>query len=336
MNYGRPGRDVGPVTPTIAIVTNPTTGQRRMQVTATATINTFFIRILPQWRTLTVSAVAEALRGRLIMSVILDRSGSLANNGGWSKLPPALDTFIDLFDDNVDRAALITFASNLRVDVPMSRPFKSQIKAAVPRQQSQYVGATFAPGGLSAGYTQILNTPVPTGENPIKVAVFFTDGLTNVIDDSLNWCSAPTVINFGGLDTGTAVGFFNAATGTCVGSKGGSISGCPSDPCPKTSRFTSQINGSLKTFTRANVTADSQFRALATADAMQHSGVIVYSIGLGNNVDVTFLKHIANDQTSSSYDPTLPTGKALIAPTTNDLENTFKLIAADILSRLTR
>jgi Flp pilus assembly protein TadG len=336
LNYGSPGRDTGPVTPIVTLVTNPTTGQRRLQVSATTTINTFFIRVLPQWRTLTVSAAAEALRGRLIMSLVLDRSGSMALNGGWSALPPAVDAFIDMFDDAVDKAALITFASAVRVDVPMAQPFKTEIKNHVLRQQNQYVGATFAQGGLSLGYTEILNTPVQSGENPIKVAVFFTDGLTNVINDSLPWCVASTSLNFGGLDSGNAVGFFDPTTGTCVGAKNGSIGGCPGDPCPSTDRFTSQINGSLKSFTRANVTADAQFRALATATAMQQSGIVVYSIGLGNNVDVTFLQEVANDQASPIYNPNLPTGRALIAPTAADLQNVFQVIAADILSRLTR
>ncbi len=345
MNYGRPGRDTAQVVPTISITTDANTGQRRLQVTATSTFNTFFIRIIPVWQTLSASATAEAVRGRLIMSIILDRSGSMANNGGWSSLPPAMDTFINLFDDSLDKLALITFASAARVDFPSapalgcSQPFKTQIQALVPRQQSQYAGATFMEGGLTNGYARILNTPVISGDNPVKVAVLFTDGLANVIQERVQ-CETTdnprtNTWNFGGFDSGSSYGVFYPTTGS---EKVSSSYGSPPTSCdnPGLRQF-NKVSGGVQTIVNmTTIHTEAQQRMLALAENMQAAGIIVYTIGFGSDVDATFLREVANDRASDTYNPGLPSGKAVIAPTTSDIVNSFNIIAADVLSRLTR
>jgi hypothetical protein len=80
-------------------------------------------------------------------------------------------------------------------------------------------------------------------------------------------------------------------------------------------KFTSAINGQLKSLNRTNVTADAKYRALQTAIAMrtENPGMYVYSIGLGNSVDQAFLQQIANDPASSTYDPNQPVGEAVFA-----------------------
>jgi uncharacterized membrane protein len=96
LNYGSPGRDTSASAPIpklnfvpddIADDTCPVEA-KCLNVDATATINTFFLRILPQWATLNVSAHAQAKRSPVVMSLVLDRSGSMQDNGGWSALPP--------------------------------------------------------------------------------------------------------------------------------------------------------------------------------------------------------------------------------------------------------
>src|ERR1022692_3719364 len=54
--------------------------------------------------------------------------------------------------------------------------------------------------------------------------------------------------------------------------------------------FTSAIDGTIKSFTRAHVTADAQYQALQTAGAMRAEGVYVYSMGLGSSPSTTFLQ----------------------------------------------
>jgi len=106
--------------------------------------------------------------------------------------------------------------------------------------------------------------------------------------------------------------------------------------------FTSAIDGSLKSFTRTNVTNDSVYDALQLANAMRAEGMYVYAVGLGNKVDQSFLQQIANDPDSSSYNPNQPAGLAVFAPScpsnqcSAQLQEVFQTIAAKILLRLTQ
>jgi hypothetical protein len=75
---------------------------------------------------------------------------------------------------------------------------------------------------------------------------------------------------------------------------------------------------------------------------MRAEGMYVYSIGLGNSVDSSFLQQIANDPASSTYDASQPQGLAVFAPScpssqcTAQLNQVFQTIASKILLRLTQ
>jgi Flp pilus assembly protein TadG len=321
MNYGSPKNQTS--APVVAVAfSKDASNNTQLGITATATINTFFIRILPQFRTLTVSASAQATRAKLIMSIVLDRSGSMSTNGGGAALPRAVGTFIDFFDDANDNVAMSSFASNATLDMAMRTSFKSTVKSEA--NSMVFVGGTFAPGGLAFAPVQNDSVPVIAGENVVKVTVFFTDGLANIIQDTLNCGGRPTLINFGGYDSGTTVGFFDPATGT-------QLSGCSG-----VTQFRSAINGTMRSLNRANVTADAEYRALQIANGMRAKGTIIYSIGLGNSINQDFLQQIANDPASPSYNPNQPMGDAVFAPAASDLQGVFQAIASKILLRLTR
>ncbi|MCG3150238.1 MAG: hypothetical protein PCFJNLEI_03719 [Verrucomicrobiae bacterium] len=330
MNYGRPGRDTGTVVPTVTIVTDTTTNTRRLQVSATATINTFFIRVLPTWRTVTVRANAETQRGRAILGLVLDRSGSMSDNGGWQGLPPGVDTFIDLFDDTIDRAALVTYATTVRTDLAMTQPFKAQVKSRVPRLRSQYEGATFSHGGIEAGYAQVVAAPVLTGENVTRAIVFFTDGRANMIKETVN-CPPTRELMFGGSDSGNSYWVMPSNSDSTTLCQASGVPSC----CGGFTRFTS-VNGGTLTPTATNIREEGRDRAIAVAKTAQAGGIFVYSIGYGNNVDLNFLREIANDPASPTFDSDLPSGKALQAGTPQAIRDAFQIIAAAVLERLTQ
>ena len=202
----------------------------------------------------------------------------------------------------------------------MGQPFKTQIKDLV--SQLTYAQSTFMQGGLAAGYGQITNSPVASSAQTVKVAVFFTDGLANQIQETANCPPAQTLI-FGGGDVGSTyfVMTTNAAT-IC------SATGIPSC-CSGFTQFNS-IAGGILTPSATNFRDEARLRALATAQAMQNSGITVYCIGLGATVDVTFLRQMANDPSSPTYNPALPSGQAVIAPTAQDMQRVFQLIASRI------
>jgi Flp pilus assembly protein TadG len=341
-NYEVSSLDANPPVVNVVFATDAY-GQTLVNVSATATIRTIFMRILPQFATLSVSNSAQATRGKLVMSLVLDRSGSMSSNGGSTALPPAVTTFINYFDDNSDEVAMVSFASNATVDVAIDYQFITPITNAVNALKSKFSGGTFGPGGLSLGKAQNDSIVAQPGQNVIKVVVYFTDGYANTIQDNLSCSGIATLYNFGGYDSGSSVAVFDTSSGNTIATYNGISSWSPSTTCLKNvSHFTSAIDGQSKQLNRTNVTADAKYRAAQTATAARAEGMIVYSIGLGNNVDQSFLQQIANDPASLSYDPNQPVGEAVFAPNcpssecSAELQQVFQTIAAKILLRLTQ
>jgi Flp pilus assembly protein TadG len=342
-NYELSALDANP--PTINVTfTADAYGQTLVNVSATAIIRTFFMRLLPKFQTFSVSDSAQATRGKLVMSLVLDRSGSMTGNGGSTALPPAVTTFVNYFDNNDDEVAMVSFASNATINVAIGYQFIAPITNAV--KAMNFSGGTFGPGGLTDAKAQNDSVVAQPGQNVVKVVVYFTDGYVNVIQDTLKCTSkwGNTLYNYGGYDSGTQVDFFDPSSGTDWGTldKTGNPPHSPTPDCTGVTKFTAQVNGTQESFTRANVTADAQYRALQTANAMRAENMVVYSIGLGNQVDQAFLQQIANDPASSTYNPNEPAGEAVFAPNcpsnqcTAELEQVFQTIAAKILLRLTQ
>ncbi len=305
-NYGTSGLDASPASITISFSTDGN-GQTLVNASATATVKTFFLQILPQYKTWQVTDSAQATRGKLVMTLALDRSGSMSGNGGAAALPPAVTSFVNDFDNGTDEVAMASFSSNATIDVAINYNFITPITNAVTAMK--FAGGTFGPGGLTLAKSQNESVVVLSGQNVVKVAVYFTDGHVNAIQDTFN-CPAAKLINYGGYDSGSSVDFFDPTNGTDWG--GVDSHGYPpydnTHYCTGVTKFTSQIDSNQKSFTRSNVTADAQYRALQTATAMRAEGMYVYAVGLGSNVDQSFLKQIANDPASSSYNPNQPRG----------------------------
>ena len=210
--------------PPVPSVTFPldTYGNQQVKVTATANVRTLFMQYLQQWSSVPVSAAAVATRGKLIMSIVLDRSGSMSGDNGAAALTAAVPIFVGYFNNSPtgDELAMISFSSNATVDFAMNYLFATPIDNAVAAMSP--MGGTF---GTGAGTGPILsNTVGPPfsladlqnnsvtinpGENVIKVVVYFTDGLMNAVQDNF-YClgssgngTTQTLINYGGYDAGT-------------------------------------------------------------------------------------------------------------------------------------
>ena len=321
-NYG------SSVTPSIGFATS--NGNTVINVSATAAVNTFFIRLLPGWNQLNVAASAQATRANLIMSLVLDRSGSMVNDGGSAALPSAVDTFINYFDDNNDHVAMVSFATSSTVDVTLRTGFKSPITTAV--SGLSFGGRTFSQAGMLNAQTQNNSLTVPAGENVAKVIVFFTDGWANMIQNQLTCNTTP--LNFGGCSAGdgcSQVYFFLSTPPNA------SVS-CSS------STFPDAQTGLMTTINSTNVSNDAMYRAVQVANAVRAETIptTVYAIGLGNSINKSFLQQMANDPSSSTFDSTKPAGSALFVQScpgstcTADLNQAFQTIASQILLRLSR
>ena len=249
----------------------------------------------------------------VIMTLVLDRSGSMYGAGTY--VTAAVTNFLGNFDDNTDRAAVVSFATTATVNVPMSRPFKSAIAAGTGNLV--YSGATFAQGGLTNALVQNNSVVINPGESAVKVAVFFTDGMANIVQDTLNCGGTPSLLNLGGYDNGSAVGFFNPSIGSSVS-------------CSGATTFKSAISGQNVLLNGDNVRADAAFRTLQVASDMRAAGMYVYSIGLGSGVNMTFLQQVANDPNSPTFNPAQPIGEAVVAPSLDELPAALQQIAAQI------
>ena len=219
-NYRTSSRDSAPPVVTITFTTN-SQNNVSINVSATAQPRTFFVRILPQWRTLTVSSSAQGTRGRAIICLVLDRSGSMKDNGGAAAMCDAItNSFLPYFDDNRDEVALVTFATTPNVDVQMPtnippQNFKAKIANAVNSLYSSYTcvnGVTFSQGGLTNALVQMAKPTINSGENVLKAVVFFTDGKANTIQNGFSCYSGvatQTIVNISSADQSTYVYFFN-------------------------------------------------------------------------------------------------------------------------------
>ena len=360
INYGS-----NPPTPAITFPIDQN-GNQQVKVTATANVHTFFMQLMPQWVTVPVSATATATRGKLIMSIVVDRSGSMVSDKGAQALQSAVPTFVGDFNDTTDEVGLISFASSASVDAPVDYNFKSTIQSKI--SSMTFAGGTF---GSGAGAEAILSTSagpplslaklqndsvtVQAGQNVVKVIVYVTDGLMNTIQDNFA-CPTTTLLNYGGYDSGSSVDIFQPSTGTDWGTYS-SGTGFPYDSrgdiCKNSSKqivttFPSQQYGNQRSLSRANVTAEAQYRAIQTAIALRTQSpfpTYIFTIGVGSGVSSStqaFLAQLANDPSyTSTYISGQPAGLFFYiqncpsSTCTTDIQTAFQTIAAKVMLRLT-
>ncbi len=340
-------------------------------VNASATLNTYFLGVLDlitggtSYKTLTISASATAVRNPLVMSIILDRSGSMSSNGGAAALPTAVQNFISYFDEGVDTIAEISFSTLDTVDVPMTTSFATPIDNAA--EKMIFGGATFAQAGLQDGFNQILSQPIKT--NIIRVAVFFTDGYANTdglptnvttstastTHDVLNCTggnppttknpASNTSVNYGGCapvecGAGTTPFFMNP-TSAPSGSPYYTAVYCPNATASTPITFPVEAPGVSNALTVTNITADATYRTEQLAEVMRNStnNITIYTIGLGTKINLAYLQNLANvngvvDKSETEGDEV----NASCSSTTNcpELQSLFDIIASKILLRLSR
>jgi Flp pilus assembly protein TadG len=339
-NYGTSGRDKAP--PALTINFGTVNGNTVLDVNATVSINTFFIRVMPavggaNWSTLSVGESAEATRANLIMSLVLDVSGSMGTDGGINGLKTAVPNFVNQFDDSNDQMAMVTFSCGATTPVPMTHPFKSTIKTAVASLSG--ISWTCAERGLTNGLVQNQNTPITAGENVIKVIVFFTDGLANTWYWSGFNCgprdmgpdgSTSELYDPNALNSSTGFGCIMPATIPSI-TPGGTV--------------TTSYKCGTGNHSDGSMYSEAELRAERIAFLARSNSNIVYSIAFSSGYEecpsrpspnIAFLKNIANTPDSATYDQYQPSGDVAIGTSAADLNDLFQTIAAKILLRLTK
>ena len=331
MNYGSSSLDYTS-TPVVNVTfSTDASGNTIVNVNATATNKTFFAGLLPGFSTLSVATSAQSMAKRVVMTLVLDRTGSMVGDGGSVALPPAVTNYIELFNNSKDNVSVVSFAEDVKVDVPMmtgnfQQPVINDVNAM------HFAGGTFSDGGLQQALSIENGFVMPPGANYEKVVVFFTDGNANSVNSTATCKSGKLktgVYNIGGYDDGSDVGFFTSYTNNenCANCCNGT--------------FTT-LAGSQQAINWTNVSGpsgDARARAIADANNMRAAGITVFAIGLGSAtepVDQPFLCQIANDPCSTTYNAALPSGEMEWAPNAEALDQAFQTVASTILLRLTQ
>ncbi|MGH9411856.1 MAG: vWA domain-containing protein [Vicinamibacterales bacterium] len=155
-------------------------------VTASEQLPTTFMR-LADFTDLTIGSSGQATRRMVDLSLILDISSSIGSQ--WPTVRDAVRTFINGFDPNNDRMALLTFGNGASVldAMPSSRGFnKTKLISDVPNTLPG--GSTNMVEGLYRGWDELRS--VPTGsQSSLRVIVLFTDGASNSVPG--NYDAAP-------------------------------------------------------------------------------------------------------------------------------------------------
>jgi Flp pilus assembly protein TadG len=173
-----PGMDPTSAANFFSLQTDTTTGINIVTVTASVDMPTTFMK-LASFDKVTVSSMGQATRRMVDLSLVLDTSSSIGSR--WGAVRDASRTFVDAFDQNSDRLALVFFGNTGRVidAMPASRGFnKAKLKADIPNALP--CGSTAMVEGLYRGWDELRS--VPAGQQSgLRVIVLFTDGASNSV-----------------------------------------------------------------------------------------------------------------------------------------------------------
>lgn len=323
LNYdasGMPARQAE--APTVTVTFPTSGGMKTVKVVATVRIKTYLVRLIPGLDKITTGSIAQASRARLVLGMVLDRSGSMLDNGGAAALPGAAGAFIDYFDNTSDQAGLASYSDGATLDVAMGPNFKTPIHSKI--NTLHFGGWTFAHGGIDISRTQINGATVPAGENVLRVMVFFTDGQANSFKASTE-CKKNKFQDLVLVPGSATDDFRDPSTGATVT--------CTANT---TQTFFAQHRVPPGNMTRnsANVEDEGLYRAEQSAALVRGDKTLVFAIGLGNDINRSSLLCMANDPACAHFNAAQPIGAAVFAPTSAQLQDAFRQIAAKILLRL--
>lgn len=303
-------------------------GERSVTLTARQPMQTILMHLVGQ-REVEVASTATAVVPPIDLVLVIDQSGSLADNGAWDDLQAAAKEFVGLFDDDFDRMGLVSFSTGAAHRLWIDHGFTTDIQARIDQMRS--AGWTNTASGLGLAAQQITGPGVR--EHSAKVVVLFTDG-------------RPTAFRgpVGGVDRILAA---KATVEALVAAYFDNPDAVPLDSYPDRDGCIEIAN--CKEWTEGGSpphgpTAREMARqlGLVAADQIRDAGVYVYTIGLGNpdatsdlaKPDLQYLRQLANE--NGIVSSRQPAGQSYFAPSPAELASVFRSVAADLLVRLAR
>ncbi len=361
-NYPRGFQNTTVAVPVTTATRDPM-GFWQITVNVTARMPTFFMRVLGQDR-VDVVTVAQTIRRDVDLMLVMDSSGSLSNPPGTMRKlqDAAIDSFVTRFipGPGGDRMGMASFASgsvlNQPIDRTATRGFdRDRIVTAINALAS--AGTTAGGEGMRRGLEELNAVPAAM-RSSLRVILFFSDGAPNQVSATFNTASGTVTGNLfsdtsgNGLLPASSVyrndridQFLNSYTIPTLPDRGAGNVPLASYHGRRT------LTGSPVTNTRCNVNKAARNMVENVANDARAGGVIVYTIGLGANLNTLevgmcgytneehgsqIMKRLANTRDSGpTFNPAQPIGLYCHAATASDLEQCFSTIASEIL-RLTQ
>jgi Flp pilus assembly protein TadG len=196
-------------------------GMVTITVSAQASMPISFLRLIGA-SPLTPAVASQAVRKDLDMAVVLDTSGSLYNQG--NNVIASAKTFLNQFNADQDRVALLHFAYGAVVDDPIRPVTRGFDRTSMIKHINDFDfnGSTASPEGMYWARQQL--NSVPTSNNNrsnLRVIVFFSDGAPNSFASYLTWktsteCTKAGVITTDDGSSGTPGGMYRTDTEASV------------------------------------------------------------------------------------------------------------------------
>jgi Mg-chelatase subunit ChlD len=308
---------------------------------------------------LDIEADAQAVRRDLDLALVLDTSTSLASAA--QQVRDAAAQFLERFDPDTDRVALLRFAYGAEVDAPIRAQARGFDRPALRAQLQalRFEGYTNSAEGLWQGRAQ-LNGIAPAQRSTLRVMVFFSDGVPTALASRFK-VAAPAGCDGVGvlvsdIDGATVRGLWRAdrqdepVQGCGLATLAAEALPALYDAHPVSPAIALAGGGPRPVTADAswsNVNRAARNLAEAMAARARADGIHVYTIGLGpelearggadNETGSDMLRCMANaaDAPASCRSPGQPAGVHCHAQDAEDLKPCFALLGAEIL-RLTR
>ena len=291
-------------------------GETTVLVTAMTNERTILANILGQ-STMDVVARAQAATPPVDLVLVIDHSGSLSSAGAWGDLQTAAKNFVGKFDDSIDRVGMVGFSTRATQRHMMADYFTNTVQSEIDNMIS--AGWTNTGEALRLAHEQFAVT-TPRSKSA-KVVVFFTDGRPTAFRGDIG---IPPDIQ----DRVLAAGY----GGTTVdGYWDDPLNTLPDQGNPPAPDGCNGVTVCLDGWTPTRSQNQAHDNGRFWADAIRAQGTYVYTIGLGWAVD-SYLRELANE--GGATDPSQVQGRSYIAPTADDLQAVFDLVASDIFVRL--
>lgn len=327
----------------------------KIKVTATSPKGTLLVRLFGI-DVVHAGNYGAAAKKEVEVMMVLDRSGSMQASGAMPDLKVAAKSFVDYFEDTQsgDKMGLISFATGVTVEFPLSHDFVDPMKAAIDAMDGRgYTNAADAIDQSDDSAIGFTDQALVSGDQRIQqYLVFFTDGNPNAfrheftrngIDyDGVVYCSGSNGSCSGSVgdslcspdtpDTSwcSSIGVESRPTGDGLPFPGPTACGQRTtrwwvfEDYPIGSYIEPYCNIPHNSELRPYVCATARQMAMDFAQELKDKHIKIYVIGLGN-IREDYLRSIASDPDDEFY---------YVTPDSSELESIFNTIAKLIKLRL--